>query len=95
MAGVLRLLVMTIALWLIISSLRRVVRRLALSRRGKAEEKQPPELALVQDLQCGRFVLERDAVRTSWHGQALHFCSQKCRDLYRQSHLVAQQKTRE
>jgi YHS domain-containing protein len=36
----------------------------------------------LQDPQCGRFVLERDAIRTSVHGQGLHFCSQECRDLY-------------
>jgi hypothetical protein len=91
MGGLLRLLVLALALWLLISSLRRLLLLLAFSRRGKAEEKEQreqKELPLVQDLQCGRFVLEQDAVSTFFDGQALHFCSQECRDLYCRSHLI-------
>jgi len=97
MAGLLRLLFLAIALWLMISSLRRVLLLLTASRRGKEEEKEhgeQPELPLVQDLQCGRFVLERDAVRTAVHGHERHFCSQECRDRYRHSHLIKEHETR-
>ena len=94
MAGLLRLLLLAIALWLIIASMRRLFLRLAFSRRDQEEDKEHPELPLVQDLQCGRFVLARDAVRTSVHGQELHFCSQECRDRYRRSHLIKEQEKR-
>ena len=94
MGGLLRLLFLAIALWLIISSLRRLFLRLAFSRRDREEEKEQKELPLVQDPQCGRFVLERDAVSTSLHGQGLHFCSQECRDLYRRSHIIKEQEKR-
>ena len=94
MGGLLRLLLLAIALWLIISSLRRLFLLLAFSRRDKEEEKEQKELPLVQDLQCGRFVLERDAVSTSFHGHELHFCSQECRDLYRRSQIIKEQEKR-
>jgi YHS domain-containing protein len=89
MGGLLRLLLLVVALWLIIS----VGRRLFLpppsfpprkKEGGKGQEGVP----LVQDLQCGRFVPERDAVSTSFHGQRLHFCSQECRDLYIRSQVT-------
>jgi YHS domain-containing protein len=94
MGGLLRLLLLAIALWLIISSLRRLFLLLAFSRRDKEEEKEQKELPLVQDLQCGRFVLERDAISTSFHGQELYFCSQECRDLYRRSQITKEQEKR-
>ena len=83
MGGLLRLLLLVVALWLIIL----VVRRLFLPppsfpSRKKEEEKGQEGVPLVQDLQCGRFVPERDAVSTSFHGRRLHFCSQECCDLY-------------
>ena len=88
MAGGLRLLLMTIALWLIISSLRRLF-LLLFSRRDKEGKQEQKELPLVQDPQCGRFMLERDAVYTSLPGQGIHFfCSQECRDLYHRSHII-------
>ena len=82
MGGLLRLLVLTIAIWLIISSVRRLFLRPSFPRRDKEEEKEQGGVLLVQDPQCGRFVPERDAVRVSFHGQGLHFCSQECHDLY-------------
>jgi YHS domain-containing protein len=94
MGGVLRLLLLAIALWLLISSLWRLFLLLAFSRRDKEEKKESKELPLVQDLQCGRFVLERDAIRTSFYGQEFHFCSQECRTLYRRSHIVEEQENR-
>jgi YHS domain-containing protein len=94
MGGVLRLLLLAIVLWLLLSSLRRLLLLLACSRRDKAEEKEAKDLPLVQDRQCGRFVLARAAVSTSFQGQALHFCSQECRDLYRRSPISEEQENR-
>lgn len=88
MGGLLRLLLLAIALWLIISSVRRLLLLLSFSRRDIEEGKKQKELPLVQDLQCGRFILERDAVRASLHGQGLYFCSQECRDLYIRSQIT-------
>lgn len=82
MGGLLRLLVLAIALWLIISGMRRLLLPPSLPRRDKEEDQEQEGVLLVQDPQCGRFVLERDAVRAAFHGQMLHFCSQECRDLY-------------
>jgi hypothetical protein len=87
--GPLRLLLLAVALWLIIS----VVRRLFLPPpflppRKKEGEKEQEGVPLVQDLQCGRFVPERDAVSASFHGQRLHFCSQECCDLYIRSQVT-------
>jgi hypothetical protein len=94
MGAVLRLLFLACALWLMISSLRRLFLLLTFSR-GDQEEKEQgkhKELPLVQDLQCGRFVLERNAISASVHGQELlFFCSQECRDLYCRSHLIEEQ----
>ena len=85
MGGLLRLLLLAIALWLLISVARRLLLLLSFSHRDKEREK---ELPLVQDLQCGRFMLERDAIKVSLHGQGLHFCSQECRDLYIHSQIT-------
>jgi YHS domain-containing protein len=87
MGGLLRLLLLAIAIWLIISSMRRLSLLLSFPRSDKDKEKDQEGMLLVQDPQCGRFVPERDAVRTSFRGQILHFCSQECRDLY--THLQA------
>jgi len=88
MGGFLRLLLLAVALWLIISGVRRLLLLSSFSRRDKEEETKQKELPLVQDLQCGRFMLERDAVRASLHGQGLYFCSQECRDLYIRSQIT-------
>lgn len=85
MGGLLRLLLLALAIWLIISGVRRLLLPSSLFRRDKEEEKRQESVLLVQDPQCGRFVLERDAVRASFHGQGQHFCSQECRDLYTHS----------
>ena len=88
MGGLLRLLLLAVAIWLISSGVRRLFLLPSFSRRDKEEEKKQKELPLVQDLQCGRFILERDAVRASLHGQGLFFCSQECRDLYIRSQIT-------
>ncbi len=82
MGGLMRLLLLAIAIWLIISGVRRLFLLPAFPRRDKEADTEQEGVLLVQDPQCGRFVLERDAVRISFHGQELHFCSRKCRDLY-------------
>lgn len=82
MGGFLRLLLLAIALWLIISGVRRLLLSSSLPRRDKEEDQEQEAVLLVQDPQCGRFVLKRDAVRTSFRGQILHFCSPECRDVY-------------
>ena len=66
MGGLLRLLLLAIALWLLISVARRLLLLLSFSHRDKEEEKAQKALPLVQDPQCGRFVLEQDAVKVSF-----------------------------
>src|SRR4030095_8415956 len=73
---------LTIAAWLIISGMQRLFPSTALSRLDKREKKDQKSMLLVRDPQCGSFVPEQDAVKTSFRGQVLHFCSQECRDLY-------------
>ena len=91
MGGLLRLLLFALALWLIISGVRRLLLRPFLPRRDKEEDQEREGVLLVQDPQCGRFVLERDAVRASFHGQVLHFCGQECRDLYTRPQATEEQ----
>ena len=94
MGGLRRLLLLAIAIWLIISGVRRLLLPPSLPRRDKEEDQEQEGVLLVQDPQCGRFVLERDAVRASFHGQGLRFCSQECHDLYTRPHATeGQEKT--
>lgn len=82
MGGLLRFLLFALAIWLIISGVWRLFLPPSLSRRDREEEKEQESVLLLQDPQCGRFVLERDAIRASFRGQRLHFCSQECHDFY-------------
>lgn len=38
---------------------------------------------MVQDPQCGTYLPISDAIRANIRGQQLHFCSRKCRSLYK------------
>jgi len=91
MGGLLRLLLFAIAIWLIISGVRRLLLPSSFPRRDKEEAKEQEGVLLVQDPQCGRFVLKRDAVRASFRGQIFHFCSQECRDLYARPQAIEEQ----
>lgn len=82
MGELLRLLVLTIAVWLIISSVRRIFLLPSFLQRDKGEDQEQKEMLLVQALQSGRLVLESDGVRTSFLGQGFHFCRQESRSLY-------------
>ena len=82
MGGLLRLLLLAVAIWLTISGVRRLLLPSSLPRRNKEEDQEQEAVLLVQDPQCGRFVLKRDAVRASFRGQIFHFRSQECHDLY-------------
>ena len=82
MGGLLRLLWLVVAAWLIISGMRRLRIPSSLPRQDREEEKGQESVLLLQDPQCGRFVLERDALKTSFRGQMLYFCSQECRNMY-------------
>ena len=95
MGGLPRFLLLAVAIWLIISGVRRLLLPSSFPRRDKEEEKEQEGVLLVQDPQCGRFVLERDAVRASFHGQRLHFCGQECCDLYTRPQTTEGQKKRE
>jgi uncharacterized protein len=92
MGGLLHLLLLAIAVWLLISGARRLLLLPSPPRRDKEEEKEQEGVLLVQDPQCGRFVFARDAVRASFRGQGLHFCSQACRDLYTRPQATEGQK---
>ncbi|HEV8713314.1 MAG TPA: PGPGW domain-containing protein [Candidatus Binatia bacterium] len=91
MGGLLRLLLLAVALWLIISGVRRLLLPSPLPRRDNEEDQEQQAVLLVQDPQCGRFVLKRDAVRASFRGQILHFCSPECRDLYARPQATEEQ----
>ena len=84
MGGLLRLLLLAVAVWLIVLNVRRLLLLLPLFRRI-GESKEQEGLLRVQDPKCGRFVPEGEALRISFRGQELHFCSRECRDLYTDS----------
>ena len=79
MGGLIRLLVLAVVVWLLISGVRRLFLLPSFPRRDQEEEKKQAGLSLVQDPQSGRFVLERDVIRAS-HEQGLYVWSQECRD---------------
>jgi len=82
MVGLLRLLFLVVVSWLFLSVMRRLFFFLSLPRQEKEESQKRVTALLVHDPQCGRFVSEHDALQVSLRGQALHFCSQECLDLY-------------
>jgi YHS domain-containing protein len=83
MGWIIRLLLLAFAVFLIISGVRRLLLPTSLPRRDKRKEKGQEEGALmIQDPQCGRFIFEKEALKTSFQGQIVYFCSQECRDLY-------------
>jgi len=82
MGGLLRLLLLATAAWLFISGVRRLFPPSALPRLDTKGGKDQEGMLLVHDPQCGSFLPEQDAVTASFRGQTLHFCGQKCRDLY-------------
>lgn len=83
MGWIIRLLLLAFAVFLIISGVRRLLLPTSLPRRDKRKEKGQEEGALmIQDRQCGRFIFEKEALKTSFQGQIVYFCSQECRDLY-------------
>jgi uncharacterized protein len=81
--GLVRLLLFVFVLWLVFVAVRRLFLLPVAPRQDKGREREQKSLPLVQDPQCGRFIVERDAVRASLRGQVLHFCSQECCDLYK------------
>ncbi|MGE0824786.1 MAG: hypothetical protein AB7G75_27475 [Candidatus Binatia bacterium] len=82
MFGLLRLLLFLVAGWLILAGVRRLLIPPSIPRRDHEMGTGQKSLPLVQDLQCGRFVVEQEAVRASLRGQTLYFCSHECRDRY-------------
>ena len=82
MGWLIRLLLFAYAIFLIISGVRRLLLPTPLPRRNRKAEKGQEGVPMIQDPQCGRFVLERESVTATWQGQVLHFCSQECRNLY-------------
>ncbi len=83
MGTLLRLLLFTLALYLIIAGIRRLLLPPPAARRGKAAERhEPHDELMVQDPHCGCFLAVRDAVPALRRGRRLYFCSQQCRDLY-------------
>lgn len=81
MGWLIRIIIFTYGLWLLWSGLRRL---LLPSRSRPVEDRtgKPAGLLMTQDPQCGRFVVEQEAVRAVVRGQRLSFCSVECRDLY-------------
>lgn len=84
MGWLIRLLFLAFVLFLIISGVRRLLLPpSSVPGRGRRREEKGQEGALmIQDPQCGRFVLEKEALKASFQGQVVLFCSQECRDLY-------------
>jgi uncharacterized protein len=84
MVWLIRLLFIALATFLIISGVRRLLLPSSLPRRSRREGKELEGALMIQDPQCGRFVLEKEAFTASLQGQICHFCSRECRDLYTQ-----------
>lgn len=56
-------------------------------RRDRPEARPPapgPVEEMVQDPVCGTWVPASQALRLEWKGQSFHFCSQECREKFRQ-----------
>ncbi len=51
-----------------------------------APEKTPAGEEMVQDPHCGTYVPRSLAVEQVIKGRTCHFCSEECRDAYRDSH---------
>lgn len=69
-------------LWWLWSGLRRLL--LPAPQRPVQHHKEKADgLLMAKDPQCGRFVVEQEAIRASVRGQRLSFCSTECRDLYK------------
>jgi uncharacterized protein len=45
-----------------------------------------PDTEMVADPQCGVYVDPRTALRLELNGKAHHFCSEACRDKFREKH---------
>jgi len=87
--GLLRLLLFVLALWLVLSGVRRLLLPPPVPRRGRGPGKEQDGVLMTQDPQCGRFVAEQEAVRASFQGHLLSFCSVECRDLYARSRTAS------
>ena len=85
MIGFLRFLFFLAVAYLLISGIRRLFLPTSSPQRNRSEGKGQEGMLMVKDPQCGRFVLEGEAIRTSFRGQVLHFCSLECRDRYMRS----------
>lgn len=82
MAWLLRLLFLLGIAYLVVSGVRKLLLPPQSSRKNNGKEKEQAGIPMVQDPQCGRFVLEQEASRTAVRGQVVYFCSPECRDLY-------------
>lgn len=87
--GLIRLLLIVFFLWLVFSGVRRLLLSSPVPRRSRSPRKEQEGMLMTQDPQCGRFVAEREAVRASFQGQVLSFCSPECRDLYARAHAAS------
>ena len=79
MGGLLRLLIIAGAVYLIsrgVRSLFRPTERVSTTRKDPLETAGTP---LVQCAQCGQFIPEPEAIRASVGGKARTFCSPECR----------------
>lgn len=55
------------------------------SRDTKSNSKSKPVASMVKDPQCGTYVAPELAISAGHRGKTLHFCSNRCRDLYLKS----------
>jgi len=87
--GLVRFLLFVFALWLLFSGVRRLLLPSTLPRRTRQQRKEQEGLLMIKDPHCGRFIVEQEAVRASFRGQVLSFCSTECRDLYTRAHAAS------
>ena len=70
--------------YVIKSFLRGLKSRKVLKTGSKHDGKTPVTDILVQDPVCGVYCAKRDALSLNWQGKTYYFCSDKCRNKFRE-----------
>ena len=77
----LRLAIFVLLVIVVYKLLRSLVKGLGLANRGRASgDRRAADL--VQDPQCGAYILPAQGVPTRVGGKTYHFCSESCRDKF-------------
>lgn len=79
-----RLLLLAVLFYLGFSLLRALLRGLPGPRKSPPPAKSPQGEEMVQDPHCGTYLPRGEALTKTFRGEKLYFCSEACRDAYRE-----------